>query len=201
MTMTMTTTTNPLHFYEVRVTHKATPWQPYAWQQNILVAAYIPKAAEVYVRGILPGFYDDYAVTVTARGDAPDWVTPGIQTRTPDNPPRHHYPAPAITKVDGQATRTCIVCGKPLRGQQRTYCTLHAGRQRPTATLEGANKFARKLTRADAVAIKLLLVNGEPITEIATRYGVSYSTIWLIARNQTWRGVAWPGEYPGEMAG
>src|SRR5688500_6565296 len=57
-------------------------------------------------------------------------------------------------------------------------------------TPSGEANPAAKLTDADVVAIRALSAQGCRNTDIATRFGVDKSTVGLILKGVTWRGVA-----------
>lgn len=62
----------------------------------------------------------------------------------------------------------------------------------PTNYVCGERNHAAKLTEAQVVEIKRLLLRGAGYRFLAERYGVTKTTIASIAKNKSWRHVPWP---------
>jgi hypothetical protein len=86
--------------------------------------------------------------------------------------------------------RTCTekLCVNPAHHELRT-----PGEHRRAI---GRVRGNARLELPDVVEIKRLLTDGEEQAVIATRYGVSPSTVGAIAREATWTDVPWPGGDP-----
>jgi hypothetical protein len=68
----------------------------------------------------------------------------------------------------------------------------NGARKHPAQLAHGERASNAKLKEADVVAIRAAVDAGEPQRDVATRYGVSESTVSCIILGKTWRGVAKP---------
>ena len=91
---------------------------------------------------------------------------------------------PQVNHIDGNKTNNAL---SNLEMATASENVAHAYMTGLKVGLKGENHGKAKLSNADVITIKRLLLTGEMVTSIARKFGVSNPTISLIKSGKTWK--------------
>jgi len=93
---------------------------------------------------------------------------------------------PQVNHIDGNKTNNAL---SNLEMATSSENLLHAVRTGLKVSVKGENNGKAKLSNADVITIKMLLLKGEKGVYIAKKFGVSHPTISLIKSGKRWKQI------------